>query len=299
MTTPILVLIGDFGLGTVQRRVLHWAIRQHCHQPLTLAWATDLALSMPAGWSVKPEVGLPLAAKLWLIDHPSPAPRLFLDGNVILQGDVAELLLNLPPVGIGVPQPLPLKSLQVFAMAGGQGPNSAPVIPRRRHDYALVADFAAYPHHRCPDSWQPVPYGCDPRANIIDCTALPQRPWYRPSAASGGVWLAQLQQAVQAGALAWSQIKAEVTAQQLHPDWLGRLAGSEGEAAICPGEEPMAPFIPPEIRVSAAQRQQLMANHYPLPQKSLRKVLVSPYLWEVVLPHRLDRLLGRGKPDST
>jgi hypothetical protein len=292
----IVVLVGDIGLGRVQRKVLTWSIHAMAGQPLTLRWATDLPLMVPLVWPVKPEVGLPLLAKLWLLHQSLTGPAIYLDGNLILQSDLTELLPELTPGSLLVPQRLPLKALKIFAvspMVQGQQQPSLP-LHWQQQKYGEVANFSGYSHRLCQSTWQPVPYGQNANARVIDCSPLPHRPWYRPWAPGHELWLAQVAQALQAGVLTWEDINTDLDDQKLHPAWLNQLNFMGRDQAVAkPNLTATATFIPPELQVSQAQQQQLGENPYPLPQKSRVKVLLSSYLWQITLPTRLNRLLGK------
>ncbi len=301
MAQEIFILVGDFGLGAVQRQVLHWSIRTFTQPPCTLLWATELPLDIPACWQVKPEVALPLLAKLWILRQNLPGPAFYLDGNLILRGNLAEVLEDLAPGKILVPQRLPLKSLQFFAVS--VPPDRQTLWNFKLHppdpQYGPWADFSGYSHNLCGPSWQPMPYGQNPDADLIDCAALQHRPWYKPVAPGWDLWLSQVKQAFQTGVLSGQEIYADVLDQKLHPDWLDKLHFALGNRDFFDSQrEAAVAFMPPEIRVSQTQQQQLRDHHYPLPQRSRIRVLLSSYLWAVTLPTRFNRLFRQPRAEE-
>ena len=295
-------MIGDFGLGSVQRKVWQWSLQAFTSQPFTLQWATGLPLEMPATWQVKPEVGLPLLAKLWLLRQNLSGPFVYLDGNLILQGDLAEILVDLSPQKILVPQRFPLKSLKFFAVSVPDGGHSSSLtfkLDGPEQNYEELADLIDYSHNLCWPVWRPVPFGQNPDARLIDCTALQNRPWYRPFAPGHGLWLSQVKQAFQTGVLSWQDIQSDFADQKLHPGWWDKLDMALGNREFPePPMEAMAVFVPREISVAPAPQQQLQDNHYPLPQRSRIRVLLSSYLWEVTLPTRLKRLFRPARAEE-
>jgi hypothetical protein len=291
MDQKITLVIGDFGLGHVQRQVLHWASVSYSSVPLNVQWASDLPLDISNSWQVKPEVGLPLSAKLWVLQRNIPTPTIYLDGNLILQGDLSQLFQDKLNFEMLVPQRLPIKLLQVFAIPATFKRVSSWVLPSecRNMEYSELANFANYTYISCGDSWQPRNYITDEDAKIIDCASLNNRPWYHPFAPSHDLWFHQLKQAISEGYLDQQKLQADVANQKLHPVWLNAHEKNIQNLVLKEAAKNTV-YIPPEIRISRAQQEQLTANRYPPPPKIIWKVFLSNYFWEIFLPDKIDKI---------
>lgn len=138
-----------------------------------------------------------------------------------------------------------------------------------------------------PSEWMPVAYNLNPKANLISCVALQERPWYNPCAPATALWITYLNQSIQQGFISIDTIAEDIEQQRIHPGILELL-----ESRINPIDQPLflsspSRFESPEIKISPAQQQMIASTIYEMPKRSFWRSLASGYVTEVMLPREL------------
>jgi hypothetical protein len=292
------ILINDLGLGLTHKGLWRYALEQHFEaQIFELQYLSSLPLIIPANWQVKPEVVLPLAAKLWAFQQQAFLGQiLYLEGNLLCQGNLAELFNIKSPGWLQAPQNLPISRWSLFRL---DCTTSQRVATARQLEqltaksYRALAEFNNLDSQPLPQQWCPVPFGENPTANLIDCRAMGERPWYCAFAPSSKLWAAQLRCALEQGYLSLNDIAEDVAAGLVRPSLLRQI-----ELAIDnPFDLPVAAieadrtFVLPEFAVAPEQRQMVDTTIFPFPRRELHRLLLSPkYLFQFELPHQMARI---------
>uniref|UniRef100_B8HXH7 Uncharacterized protein n=1 Tax=Cyanothece sp. (strain PCC 7425 / ATCC 29141) TaxID=395961 RepID=B8HXH7_CYAP4 len=282
------ILVNDLGIPLVQRLLMSYWLKTTVGHPFQLIWGSELGLSTPPTWQVKPEVGLPLALKLWSLENICRDTIIYLDGNTIPQADLTAAVQ--PEAWLQMPERVALKQLIFFVV---KHELAAPehefsyAVKEIRASYTQAADYDQYDPTLMPSEWMPVAYNLNPKANLISCVALQERPWYNPCAPATALWITYLNQSIQQGFISIDTIAEDIEQQRIHPGILELL-----ESRINPIDQPLflsspSRFESPEIKISPAQQQMIASTIYEMPKRSFWRSLASGYVTEVMLPREL------------
>ena len=293
------IIINDLRLGRCQKAVCQYLLFRHdFKQPRQVKFLSDQHLMIPTNWDVIQPVALTLAVKLWILQQsPLSGKTLYLDGNLLCQGNVAELF-EFAEKGIVAPGDLSLGHWSFFLVehASPAAIKAAKKITALvRKDYGVLAELSQLDYDRLPKDWLPVCFGERPTANLLDCRVFNERPWYNAFAPVAQNWLAYLKQAMAAGNLSWNDIDQDVEAGFVRPSLRWQLQQPLYVGMGLPSElvEADQTFIAPELRVSPEQQQLIASTIFPLPRRELHRLLLSPiFLFKFELPHQMSRILG-------
>lgn len=293
------ILVNDLGLGRTQKSLWRYVLKEHFPpQNLELHYLSQLNLDLPANWQVKPEIALSLAGKLWAFQQPASQGRLlYFEGNLLLQGDIRELLATEPLGWLQAPDNLPIARWSFFSL-DCRAPRGAVVRQLEQlaaTNYGTLAEFRYRDSQPLPELWYPVRFGENPAANLIDCQAMGERPWYRAFAPSGKLWTAQLRSALEQGYLSLDDIREDVAHGLVRPSLLGQMEQGIDNPFELPAVTITADstFVLPEFVVLPEQRRMIETTIFPFPGRALHRLLLSPeYLFKFELPHQTRRILG-------
>lgn len=293
------ILINDLGLGRTQKAV--WRYTIECYFPpenLQLHYLSKLNLDLPRNWQVKPEIALSLAGKLWAFQQPASQGRLlYFEGNLLLQGDIRELLAIEPLGWLQAPDNLPLARWGFFLL-DYRAPREAMVRQLAQLaaiSYGKLAELRELDSQPLPEPWNPVLFGENPAANLIDCRLMGERPWYRAFAPSGKLWTAQLRSALEQGYLSLDDIGEDVAQGLVRPSLLWQMEQGIDNPCELPAVAIAADstFVLPEFAVLPEQRRMIETTIFPFSGRALHRLLLSPeYLFKFELPHQIRRILG-------
>ena len=293
------IIINDLRLGRCQKAVCQYLLfRQGLKHQRQIKLLSEQHLMIPAHWAVKPPIALTLAAKLWIFQQsPTSGKTLYLDGNLLCQGDVSELF-QFAEEGIVAPANLSLGHWDIFIID-----HASPLVTKVaekitalvREDYSVLAELNQLNHNYLRQDWLPVSYGQRLMANLLDCRALHERPWYNAFAPVTQQWLTYLQKAIANENLSWDDIEQDIEQGWVRPSLLWQLQQPMDVQINLPPDliEDDQRFIAPELRVSAEQQQLIASTIFPLPRREWHRLLLSPkFLFKFELPHQMSRIWG-------
>ena len=293
------IIINDLRIGRCQKAVCQYLlVRQDLTQQRQIKLLSEQHLMIPTDWAVKPSIALTLAAKLWILQQPPTSGQtLYWDGNLLCQGNVSTLFA-LAEEGIVAPSSLSLGHWAIFLIdhASPLAIKAAKKITALvREDYSVLAEWSPLDYCSLKPDWLPVPYGERPTANLLDCRALNERPWYNAFAPVTQDWLVYLKKAITEETLSWVDIDRDIEEGWVRPSLRWQLQQPIDVEMAFPPElvEADQTFIAPEFRVSAQQQQLIASTIFPLPRRQLHRLLLSPtFLFKFELPHQMSRILG-------
>ena len=293
------IIINDLRLGRCQKAVCQYLLfcddLRHKRQIKLLS---EQNLMIPTDWSVKTSIALTLAAKLWILQQsPTSNKTLYLDGNLLCQGNVSELF-ECAEDGIVAPASLSLGHWDIFIIdhaSPSAMKAAAKITALVREDYGVLADLSQLDYNYLQQDWLPVSYGERPTANLLDCRALHERPWYNAFVPVTQHWLADLKKAIANGNLSWNDIDQDIDEGWVRPSLRWQLQqpmdiGMDFPSDLIEGDQK---FIAPELKVSTEQQQLIASTIFPLPRREWHRLLLSPkFLFKFELPHQMSRILG-------
>lgn len=292
------ILVNDLGLGLTHKGIWYQALKQHfVTQNFELHYLSSLNLAIPPNWQVKPEVALPLAAKLWAFQQSEFLGQiLYLEGNLFCQGNLAGLFDKISLGWLQAPQNLPIGKWSLFLLdcTAPQAAAAARQLEQLAESgYGNLAEFNNLDSQPLPQEWCPVRFGENPSASLIDCRAMGERPWYCAFAPSGRRWATQLRIALEQGCLSLNDLGEDVAGGLVRPSLLWQIERGidnpfELPAAVVEADKT---FILPEFAVSPEQRQMVDTTIFSFPGRELYRLLLSPkYLFQFELPHQIAKI---------
>ncbi|MBZ8178487.1 hypothetical protein [Oscillatoria salina] len=293
------VFVNDIGLGKTPKKLLNYHLISNCSGNLEICFASQLNLSIPHRWEVKPEVALPLAAKLWLITNQLAAEKtLYLDGNLFIYGNIEEIFQHESQTCLQATQEKVFAYLDFFVVnytAKERQKLTKQLRQKSELNYSKLADFAKLKIEILPPEWSIFAYGENPEAKVIDCLALNSRPWYSCFAPFGKEWSMSLFSAIEKGYLDVEDIQQDVAAGLVRPSLLKQIElGIDNpfalpETAICLDLN----FTPPELALSKEQIERLNSTTFKLPEKNWLRVYFSRYFIEQELPRLKKKMIPK------
>ncbi|MEC4984354.1 MAG: hypothetical protein SAJ37_04255 [Oscillatoria sp. PMC 1068.18] len=295
------VFVNDIKLGKTAKKLLSYNLVSNCRTNVEICFASQVNLSIPRRWEVKPEVALPLVAKLWLITNQLAAEKtLYLDGNLFIRGNIEEIFQQQSQTCLQATEEKVFGYLDFFVVnysAKEREKLAKKLNKKSESKYSKLADFINFKIDILPSEWSAFRYGEKPEAKVIDCLALNSRPWYSCFAPLGKEWSVKLFAAIENGYLDIQDIQDDISAGLVRPSLLKQIKlGIENPFAL--PETVIAldrDFIPPELAVSQAQIERLNSTTFNLPKKNLFRVYFSRYFFDEELP----RLRKKGVPKIT
>jgi hypothetical protein len=288
--SPITLVINDRQVPRTQIKLLTLAARGRATMPVEVRLTSEMGLPEGGHWKVQEEVSARLAAKIAILKGIGVSGIvIYLDGNAMLTGDLAELAsaaeqhrflagtggdlrsLRLFVVNCNIPLPAPLEKTLGDLLKG---------------TYDAAAEYSALPVAPLPASWELIPRK-GMSSKVIDLWALGQRPWYSPFAAAGQQWSDLLLEAVTAGIISPAEMRVDMDQGLLRYSALYQAE----HGIVDPHRLPTGlldldrEHRPPESRVTAQQREMLCKHRFaiptrpghPAPPRSLRDYVAYPW----------------------
>jgi hypothetical protein len=301
MTGPVLsVFIDDAQLPRTQARLLEALVRRSS-MPVEVCWTSSLRLPGWGRWGVEAEIARRLAARGAILQGVGRGERsIYLDGKLLLNGDLAELHEASAHCRVLADCSRRLGQWQFFVVNNRRSPDK-----EEREwlqgfwelDYQQVSEcnFGATD---LPQGWIPRAINDSRCSKVVSLERVEERPWHSAYAPAGRTWCRLLLALLDENLLVRSELEQESSRGLVRPSLLYQVErGIEDPLRLPTGiRELDLTYVCPEFAVTPAQHRMLSEHRFAIPKRPKKAVKRSKLraAWGVLsrIPRRALQATG-------